>query len=182
MNHHLSRRVVSFVMALILCVGMIPAVSAAEVPYTKEYLNTLMDNWNKSEYAKNKNKAYGGATQCAAFTRYLFDELWSDYDGETNKNNKLMPSGEDDIPCKTEAQTMDYLKKYAKPGDSIRINHHIFHLFDIDTAGNISLYESNFEENSRNKARFATFTLKDLVQGQIQCTTVNKDGTFTKTI
>ena len=29
MNHHLSRRVVSFVMALILCVGMIPAVSAA---------------------------------------------------------------------------------------------------------------------------------------------------------
>jgi len=30
MNHHFFRRVVSFVMALILCVGMIPAVSAAD--------------------------------------------------------------------------------------------------------------------------------------------------------
>ena len=180
----MRKRVISALLALVMVAAMLPVMPSAAAGYSKSQLDSLMDVWNSGVYAQNKNTSYGGATQCAAFTRFLFDKLWGHYDGESNTNNKLMPSGSDDIPCTTEAQLMNYLKSYAKPGDSVRLSSstgdHIVHLYDIDVAGNLSFYESNFEGNSKNKARFMVSTLKDFLgDNQTRIASVKNDGTGT---
>ena len=189
MKKNFCRRVASLLMALILCVGFVPPVQAAGT-YSKSQLDSLLAEWNNGEYAQNQYKSYGGAIQCAAFTRFLFDRLWGHYDREGEAKNYLMPYGYDDIPCSTEAELMSYLKNYAKPGDSFRISQaasddcptHIMHLYDIDASGNLHIYESNFEGNSRNKARYKVLTLKDLVQTQTALASVYDNGSFSRPV
>lgn len=183
----MRKRVISALLALVMVVAVLPLMPVAAAGYSKSQVDDLMAEWNSGKYAQNKNTSYGGATQCAAFTRFLFYELWGHYDREGETKNKLMPSGSDDIPCTTEAQLMNYLKTYAKPGDSFRLTSttgdHIMHLYDIDTEGKLSVYESNFEGNSKNKARFMVSTLKDLLGvDQTGIATVNNDGSLNPTV
>ena len=187
----MRKRIVSALLALVMVAALLPVMPTAAAGYSKAQLDSLMSKWNAGTYAQNKNTSYGGAAQCAAFTRFLFYELWGHYDGESNTNNKLMPYGSDDIPCTTEAQLMNYLKTYAKPGDSVRLTSyfgedtitHIMHLYDIDTEGKLSFYESNFEGNSKNKARFMVSTLKDFLgSNQTGIATVDEYGKLNRTV
>ncbi len=183
----MRNRVISAFLAVVMAVAMLPLVPVAAAGYSKSQVDSLMAEWNSGKYAQNKSTSYGGATECAAFTRFLFYELWGHYDREGETKNKLMPSGSDDIPCTTDTQLMNYLKTYAKPGDSFRLTSstgtHIMHLYDIDTKGNLLFYESNFEGNSKNKARFMVSTLEDLLGGnQTDIATVKNDGSLNRTV
>ena len=157
----LFTRILCLALVLITCIGMFPAsVSAAS--YSRSTMDDIMDAWNATTYSKS-NKCtskycYQGAYQCAAFSRYAFMQLYGHKDTTNNANVNLTVK-----TYYTSADLLKDLKALAAPGDAIRFtrtnatsNTHIFNLFDINTKGAITVYESN-KDGKTNKAYCKTY-------------------------
>lgn len=159
-------RVLTMILTLILFACMLPAPASAAAKYSKSALNSIRDSWNATTWSKSNAVSntykYEGAYQCAAFSRYVFHQLYGHSDTLNNKNNKVTVKNF----TKT-AALLDFLKTTAAPGDAIRITNlsndhtHILHLFDINSSGQVTVYESNYTGKSTgkgdNKARCHTY-------------------------
>ena len=159
-------RILSLIMTLILFTCMLPATANAAAAYSQSTLNAIRDQWNNTTYSKSNavtsSYKYEGAYQCAAFSRYVFMQLYGHTDTLNNKNNKVTIK-----EFTTTASLLSFLKTTAAPGDAIRITNlkndhtHILHLFDISTDGKFTVYESNYSGastgNGDNKARRYTY-------------------------
>jgi uncharacterized protein YgiM (DUF1202 family) len=159
-------RMLSLIMTLILFACLLPTPASAAASYSKSTLNTIRDKWNATTWSKSNAVSntykYEGAYQCAAFSRYVFMQLYGHADTLNNANNKVTIK-----KFTTTASLLDFLKTTAAPGDAIRITNlsnshtHILHLYDIDAAGKVTVYESNYSGkstgNGDNKARCYTY-------------------------
>ena len=155
----------SLLMTLILITGLFP-ITASAAGYSQSTLNSIRDSWNKSTWSKSNavtnSYKYEGAYQCAAFSRYVFMQLYGHTDTLNNKNNKVTVKNFTSV-----SSLLDFLKNTAAPGDALRITNlsnshtHILHLYDISADGKITIYESNYTSASTgkgdNKARSYTY-------------------------
>ena len=113
-------RMLSLIMTLILFACLLPTPASAAASYSKSTLNTIRDKWNATTWSKSNAVSntykYEGAYQCAAFSRYVFMQLYGHADTLNNANNKVTIK-----KFTTTASLLDFLKTTAAPGDAIRI-------------------------------------------------------------
>lgn len=165
------KRTISMLLVFIMCLSFVPVMKAeAAVEYSKARVDAIMKNWNNSTYSDHENNAYQGATQCAAFTRYVFVNLYEHTD-RLGEGKNTFPLTKDGTKYDTLSDLFNALKTYAKPGDNFRVENskgtHIVHLNDISANGVISLYESNLSsKTTTNEARFSQVTLEKFLEEQ----------------
>lgn len=159
------RRIFILLLTVILFTCMLPATASA-ASYSKTTMNSIRDKWNATTYSKSNavtsTYKYEGAYQCAAFSRYVFMQLYGHADTLNNKNNKVTVKEFTSVSSLT-----NFLKSTAAPGDAIRITNlkndhtHILHLYDLTAEGKVVVYESNYSGASTgkgdNKARCYTY-------------------------
>ncbi len=155
------KRLLCALLTLVMLVVCVP-VTAVAAPVARSKMDQIMKDWNATTYSKNKNNQYKSSSQCAAFSRYAFVRLYGHTDQLACKDVI--------VTVKTYTKSGDLLKDLttkATPGDAIRLtcgkSTHIFHLYDIDSAGKITIYESNVDGKT-NKAFCNTYTVESLVK------------------
>lgn len=167
------KRVLCLVLALVACISVFPMAASAAVA-SKSTMDGILSSWNSSSYT-SLSSSYKGASQCAAFSRYVFVKLYGHTDQLGNSNNTVTINSTTSVD-----QLLTWLKTKAAPGDAVRVtgkseaDSHIMHLYDIDSSGKITVYESNYDD-STNKGRCHTYSsITTLVE---DCTdaTVTKD-------
>ncbi len=162
----ITKRIISLVLALAACLSIFTfatgSASAATI-YSEATRDGIVDNWNATSMS-NSNKctsaySYKKAYQCAAFSRYMFVQLFGHTDSLNNPNNKVTIK-----KFTTTDALMSFLKNNAVPGDAIRMTNlstgstHILNLFDITADGKFLICESNYiYKGTNNKARAYTY-------------------------
>ena len=166
------KRWFSILLTVVFCFTLLPATAYAA---SKDTLEKIKNTWNADEPAsKSIYTSYKSSTQCQAFSRYVFVQLYGHTDGHSQKNNTVTTTKHT-----TASSLLNQLKTTAKPGDAIRVTAsygglHIMHLYQVDSNG-IHVYESNFTSGKDNKARFHTYSdmATFLEDTMIQVTKVN---------
>lgn len=162
-----AKRIICMILALAACLGIFTATAtgaSAATVYNESVRDSIVAGWNaNSKSASNKCTsayAYSGAYQCAAFSRYVFMQLFGHTDTLNNKSNQVTIK-----KFTTVSDMMAFLKANAVPGDAIRMTNltsgstHILNLFDIDASGKFHICESNYiYKGTNNKARAHTYS------------------------
>ena len=153
------KRWFSILLTIIFCFTLLP--TAAYAAGTKAQLDQITADWNKTIYSKsnsctNSTYKYEGAYQCAAFSRYIFKNLYGHTDNLTNTNNIVTVTNHN-----TASSVLNQLKTVAAAGDAIRVTSsyggsHIMHLYQVDSSNRIHVYESNFD-GSTNQGRYYVY-------------------------
>ena len=155
------KRIIALALVLVTCMSLIPT-GASAASYSRSTMDQLMNKWNATTYSKSNQCTskyqYEGAWQCAAFSRYVFMNLYGHKDTTNNSNNTVTTK-----TYTTSAALLEDLKNLAAPGDAIRFTNtkatshtHIFNLYDILSDGKITVYESN-KDGKTNKAYRNTY-------------------------
>lgn len=113
-----------------------------------------MIQWN-NETASTRS-SYMGASQCAAFSRYIFYHLYGYTDGIGNsgtgaENNNTVITR----TFQTVDQVASFIRTNAAPGDAVRVtgvSTHIVHLLNITSSNKMVICESNIGGISSNRA------------------------------
>lgn len=176
------RRLASYILAAAICLALMPGALGAKV-YTNA--QTLADDMASAYSTWDGNWNYSDASQCAAFSRYMFQQLYGHTDGLSNKSNQVGLYHAASI-----SELKDVLTSKAVMGDAIRFSACSSrsdtsgsatktHIFSLVSAGANSLtrYESNFAKGKHNKARLSTVTYKQAIENDLGYT-VNQDGNF----
>lgn len=160
----MNKRIITFgcIFTLLISIQWLLPINAAirKTDIQNKY-NRILKTWNKNPKYTKKNSEYMGGYQCAAFSRFAFMKLWGHTDEIDNEDNIVRINTE----LRSVGQVSKYIRK-AAPGDALRIvkmhgnkqtlHTHIIQLLDITKSG-IVAYDSNFENNKNNIARFMIY-------------------------
>ena len=111
-------RIIALALVLVTCMSLIPT-GASAASYSRSSMDSIMNKWNATTYSKSNQCTskyqYEGAYQCAAFSRYVFMNLYGHKDTTNNANNTVTTK-----TYTTSAALLADLKTLAAPGDAIR--------------------------------------------------------------